>query len=126
LMKKRKEMIWLYLFIPGIAIYFEKRSGMTAPAENSQKDHLAVILQRNEKIHMEDNAEIKRASKKQLGRLLECPGFVMILFFLFLLFLRLAFSFVCIVPTLFSRFDADKLEIDRKFIHIDAGNPHPH
>ncbi|WP_156288586.1 hypothetical protein [Oceanobacillus salinisoli] len=47
-------MFWLYIIIPiaiigGIAVYFEKKSGMTPPDENKQKDHLVQVLNQNEK-----------------------------------------------------------------------------
>lgn len=45
-------MIWLYLLIPvaiigGIAVYFEKKSGMTQPDENKQADNLGEVLKHN-------------------------------------------------------------------------------
>ncbi|APH06061.1 hypothetical protein [Bacillus weihaiensis] len=52
-------MIWLYFFIPliiigGIAVYFEKRSGMTKPNEDKQADHLGEVQRHNRmNIHQE-------------------------------------------------------------------------
>lgn len=45
-------MIWLYLLIPvvilgGIAIYFDKRSGMTPPDENFQDEKLGEVINQN-------------------------------------------------------------------------------
>ena len=45
-------MIWLYFLIPvvvigGIAIYFEKKSGMTPPEESKQRDKLAEVKKQN-------------------------------------------------------------------------------
>ncbi|KKI88918.1 hypothetical protein WQ54_28775 [Bacillus sp. SA1-12] len=45
-------MIWLYLLIPiviigGIAVYLEKRSGMTPPDENIQAEKLGEVLNQN-------------------------------------------------------------------------------
>ena len=45
-------MIWLYFLIPvvvigGIAIYFEKKSGMTPPVESKQRDKLAEVKKQN-------------------------------------------------------------------------------
>ncbi|MBO1514176.1 hypothetical protein [Metabacillus bambusae] len=42
-------MIWLYFLIPvviigGIAIYFEKKSGMTPPDENKQAEKLGEVI----------------------------------------------------------------------------------
>ena len=42
-------MIWLYILIPvfiigGIAIYFEKKSGMIPPDENKQAEKLGEVL----------------------------------------------------------------------------------
>ena len=45
-------MIWLYLMIPvviigGIAIYYEKKSGMTIPDENIQAEKLGGVIRHN-------------------------------------------------------------------------------
>ncbi|CAM4031092.1 hypothetical protein [Mesobacillus zeae] len=45
-------MIWLYMLIPvfivgGIAIYFEKKSGMTTPDEHKQAEMLGEVTQQN-------------------------------------------------------------------------------
>ncbi|QNF29859.1 MULTISPECIES: hypothetical protein [Metabacillus] len=45
-------MIWLYLLIPvvilgGIAVYFEKKSGMTPPDENNQAEKLGEVITQN-------------------------------------------------------------------------------
>ncbi|WP_163102189.1 hypothetical protein [Peribacillus alkalitolerans] len=45
-------MIWLYFLIPvviigGIAIYFEKKSGMTPPDENIQAEKLGEVINQN-------------------------------------------------------------------------------
>lgn len=45
-------MIWLYFLVPigiigGIAIYFEKKSGMTAPDENKQAEKVGEVLNQN-------------------------------------------------------------------------------
>lgn len=45
-------MIWLYMLIPvfiigGIAIYFEKKSGMTTPNELKQAEMLGEVTQQN-------------------------------------------------------------------------------
>ena len=45
-------MVWLYLFIPvviigGIAVYFEKKSGMTPPDENIQAEKLGEVINQN-------------------------------------------------------------------------------
>ncbi|WP_175639037.1 hypothetical protein [Metabacillus schmidteae] len=45
-------MIWLYLLIPvvilgGIAIYFDKRSGMTPPDEHIQDEKLGEVINQN-------------------------------------------------------------------------------
>ena len=42
-------MIWLYILIPvviigGIAVYFEKKSGMIPPDENIQSEKLGEVL----------------------------------------------------------------------------------
>lgn len=47
-------MIWLYLLIPvviigGIAIYYEKKTGMTIPDENIQAAKLGEIVRHNSK-----------------------------------------------------------------------------
>ncbi|MFC0273739.1 hypothetical protein ACFFIX_20340 [Metabacillus herbersteinensis] len=49
-------MIWIYILIPvviigGIAVYFEKKSGMTTPNENKQADNLGKVLQHNQVNH---------------------------------------------------------------------------
>lgn len=46
-------MIWLFLLIPvviigSIAVYFEKKSGMTQPDENKQADQLGEVLKHNQ------------------------------------------------------------------------------
>lgn len=45
-------MIWLFFLIPvviigGIAIYFEKKSGMTPPDENNQAEKLGEVINQN-------------------------------------------------------------------------------
>lgn len=45
-------VIWLYLLIPvviigGIAVYLEKKSGMTPPDENIQDEKLGEIFNQN-------------------------------------------------------------------------------
>ncbi|MGM7721575.1 hypothetical protein [uncultured Metabacillus sp.] len=45
-------MIWLYMLIPvviigGIAVYFERKSGMTPPDETIQDEKLGEILNQN-------------------------------------------------------------------------------
>ncbi|WP_158591817.1 hypothetical protein [Oceanobacillus halophilus] len=47
-------MFWLYIFIPiavigGIAVYFEKKTGMKRPDEDKQKDKLIEVLNQNNK-----------------------------------------------------------------------------
>ncbi len=46
-------MIWLYFLLPvviigGIAVYFEKKSGMTQPDENKQSEILGEVLNQNQ------------------------------------------------------------------------------
>lgn len=46
-------MIWLFLLIPvvvigSIAVYFEKKSGITQPDETKQADHLGEVLKHNQ------------------------------------------------------------------------------
>jgi hypothetical protein len=45
-------MIWLYILLPvfiigGIAIYFEKKSGMSLPDENIQDEKLGEVSNQN-------------------------------------------------------------------------------
>ncbi|WP_157951014.1 hypothetical protein [Peribacillus acanthi] len=45
-------MIWIYILTPviiiaGIAIYFEKKSGMTPPDENIQAEKLGEVINQN-------------------------------------------------------------------------------
>ena len=45
-------MIWLFILIPvliigAIAIYFEKKSGMTPPNENIQDEKLGEVINQN-------------------------------------------------------------------------------
>ncbi len=45
-------MIWLYIFIPvviigGIAVYLEKKSGMTPADENIQDEKLGEVISQN-------------------------------------------------------------------------------
>lgn len=45
-------MIWIYILIPvviigGIAIYFEKKSGMVSPNENKQAEKLGEVIKEN-------------------------------------------------------------------------------
>jgi|GEM_PF-1378114 len=45
-------MIWIYILIPvviigGIAVYFEKKSGMIPPDENNQAEKLGEITTQN-------------------------------------------------------------------------------
>ncbi|MFD1850632.1 hypothetical protein [Oceanobacillus bengalensis] len=47
-------MFWLYILIPivvigGIAVYIEKKSGMSVPDEDKQKDKLFQVLSQNDK-----------------------------------------------------------------------------
>lgn len=46
-------MFWLFLLMPvaiigSIAVYFEKKSGMTQPDENKQADQLGEVLKHNQ------------------------------------------------------------------------------
>ncbi|MBD1383118.1 hypothetical protein [Metabacillus arenae] len=45
-------MIWLYILIPvviigGIAVYFEKKSGMATPDESEQAEQLGEVIKQN-------------------------------------------------------------------------------
>ncbi|MEQ2528390.1 hypothetical protein WMO40_17020 [Bacillaceae bacterium CLA-AA-H227] len=49
-------MIWLYISIPvviigGIAIYFEKKSGMAPPDESKQAEKLGEVIKENRTNH---------------------------------------------------------------------------
>ena len=54
-------MIWLYMLIPivligGIAVYFEKKSGMIPPDENKQAEKLGeVLIQKGSNSNFEQN-----------------------------------------------------------------------